>query len=463
MNSAISPQAERHEQRGPSLVRGLGMMDSAMLIVGGIIGSGIFLTAGQIADEVRYPAAFLMVWVAGGAITLLACFAFAELGAMFPEAGGQYVYLREAYGEFPAFLYGWILFAVGQCGAIATLAVGFAEYFGAIWPAGEAHILVGRIAGFTLTRGHLVSIAAIAFLTVVNALGVRRGAALIDVATWAKCAAIAVFVMLGVAIGRGDWSHYSAATSVPMRGSALSAFGVALIAVFWAYDGWVYISWVAGEVKNPQRTLPRAMVISVVAVLVIYFSINAVYLYALPMDALARETSVARAAAIVLFSPGSARWLGALIALSCFGSLCAATMSGARVYYAMAQDGLFFHRMARVHERWRTPAFSLAVQGVWASVLALSGRYDQLFTYSMFAMVASYAATVAAVFVLRRKRPDHPRPYRCTGYPWLPALYLIIVGAWILNGAWQRPTEALASGVLAVLGLPGYLYWRRRH
>jgi APA family basic amino acid/polyamine antiporter len=456
------PAPHRAETPGPSLVRGLGLMDSLALIVGGIIGSGIFLTSGQIADEVRSPAIFFLAWIVGGAISLLACFAFAELGAMYPEAGGQYVFLRESWGDFAGFLYGWMMFTIGGPGTIATLTVGFAEYFGAVVPAVSAHRAITSLAGFTLTRGHLVSIAAIAVLTVVNILGVRRGAVLQNVATWMKFTAVAVFVVLGVAIGRGDWGHFTLPAAPAAPGSALSAFGVALIAVFWTYDGWVYVTWAAGEIKDPQRNLPRAMIGGLLVVAAVYVAVNIVYLYALPMQAMARETTIAQTAATALFSARAARWLALMIAVSCFGAASCAILSSARVYYAMAHDGLFFHGLARVHPRWRTPVLSLVVQAVWASVLALSGRYDQLFTYSIFALVVFYVLTAAGLFVLRRKHPDAPRPYRCTGYPWTAALYVAIGALWACNAAWQRPREAFAGIVILLLGVPGFLYWKRR-
>src|SRR5664279_5243479 len=414
--------------REPSLVRGLSLTDSVMLLAGGIIGSGIFLTAGQIASAVHKPVFFLGVWLAGGLISLLACFAFAEMGAMFPEAGGQYVFLREAYGEFPAFLYGWMIFTVGQSGTIAALAVGFAEYFGAIVPLAAAHKPIATLLGFTLTRGHLVSIGAIILLTTINVLGVKRGSALINVATWAKFAAIGIFVLLGLAIGKGSWSNY--AVNLPLDQPAslshvISGFGVALIAVFWAYDGLVYVTWVSGEIKNPQRVLPRALLLGILLVGVIYVSVNVIYLYALPITQVANETTIAQAAAVTLFSS-----------------------------------------MGRVHPKYRTPAFSLIALSAWSVVLALSGSYDQLYTYVMFMMVLSYVAAVAALFVLRRKRPDVPRPYLCTGYPYLPALYLLMAGAWALNSVVTRPKETLVGIGIVFLGAPFYAFWRwqlKRH
>ena len=462
---ATIPQQSPARPQQPSLLRGLSLLDSVMLLVGGIIGSGIFLTAAPIASAMHKPLFFLGVWLIGGVITLLACFAFAEMGTMFPEAGGQYVFLREAFGEFPAFLYGWMIFTVGQSGTIAALAVGFAEYFGSMLPFAAAHMPVATVLGFTLTRGHIVSICSIVLLTAINVLGVKRGAVLINAATFAKFAAMGIFVLLGLAIGHGHWSNY--AVTIPADqpvsfGHIVSAFGIALIGVFWAFDGWVYITWVAGEIKNPQRVLPRAMVLGVLAVGIVYLMVNVVYLYALPITQVAQEETIAHAAAATLFSARAARWLSALIALSCFGAMSCAILSSARVSFAMARDGAFFHAMGRVHPRYRTPAFSLIALSAWSVVLALSGSFDQLYTYVMFMMVLSYVAAVAGLFVLRRTRPDHPHPYRCTGYPYLPALYVIMAGAWALNSVVTRPKETLIGIAIVFLGAPFYWFWRRQ-
>src|SRR5205807_5670908 len=257
----------------------------------------------------------------------------------------------------------------------------------------------------------------IAVQTLINIYGVRRGAVLQNIATWVKFAAIGAFVILGLLLGKGSWSHYSVPLSSADTPSLVTSIGVALIAVFWAYDGWVYVTWVAGEIKNPQRALPRALIFGITLVGIVYLAINAVYLYALPMATIASDEAVAQTAAVSLFSGGVARWLALMIAVSCFGAMATGIMTGARVYYAMAEDGIFFRAFAHVSPRWRTPVFSLVLQGVWASALALSGGYDALFTYVMFMMVLSYVLTVVALFVLRRKMPDAPRPYRCTGYP----------------------------------------------
>jgi APA family basic amino acid/polyamine antiporter len=244
-------------------------------------------------------------------------------------------------------------------------------------------------------------------------------------------------------------------------GQLLSAFGVGLIAVFWAYDGWVYITWVAGEVKNPRRNVPLAMVIGVLVVGAIYVAMNMTYMYAMPLTEVAKHETIANAAAVVLFSPAAGAWLSAMIAICCFGAMASCVLSGARVYFAMAKDGVFFQSMAKVHPRWRTPAFSLIGQSIWGAILTLSGRYDQLYTYVIYGMVLSYTLTVIGMFILRWRRPDIPRPYRCTGYPVLPAIYVLIGIAWTLNTIITRPTEAFWGTAIVLLGVPGYMYWKR--
>jgi APA family basic amino acid/polyamine antiporter len=273
------------------------------------------------------------------------------------------------------------------------------------------------------------------------------------------------FVVLGFAIGKGRWSNFSShemgLSAGLSSGQLASAMGVALIAVFFAYDGWVYVTWVAGEIKNPRRNVPLAMVLGVLAVGVVYILMNMTYVYAMPLSEVARHETIAHTAAAMLFSPAVAVWLSALVAISCFSAAASCTLSGARVYLAMAQDGVFFKSMAQVHPRWRTPAFSLLGQGIWAAILTLSGRYDQLYEFVMYGMVLSYTLTVVGLFILRRKRPDIPRPYRCTGYPWIPGLYVLIAAAWTLNIIVTRPRQALAGTFIILIGIPGYLYWKR--
>jgi APA family basic amino acid/polyamine antiporter len=443
----------------------LSLLDAILLLVSGVIGSSIFLTAKDIAGPLPHPALFFLVWVFGAVVSLFACFAFAELGTMFPDSGGQYVYLRQAFGDLVAFLYGWMLFAVANGGTIAALAVASATYAGRIFPAvGREHIIFS-VLGISFTRAHFLALVLIAILTGINVIGLRWGALLNSLSTWTKCLAMTAFVVLGFAIGKGRWSNFSShemgLSAGLSSGQLASAMGVALIAVFFAYDGWVYVTWVSGEIKNPRRNVPLAMVLGVLAVGVVYILMNMTYVYAMPLSEVARHETIAHTAAAMLFSPAVAVWLSALVAISCLGAAASCTLSGARVYLAMAQDGVFFKSMAQVHPRWRTPAFSLIGQGIWAAMLTLSGRYDQLYEFVMYGMVLSYTLTVVGLFVLRRSRPDIPRPYRCTGYPWIPGLYVLIAAAWTLNIIVTRPRQALAGTLIILLGIPGYLYWKR--
>ena len=457
--------SDAQSESRPSLVRGLSLLDSVLLLVSGIIGSSIFLTAKDIAGPLPHAALFLLVWLLGAVISLFACAAFAELGSMFPDSGGQYVYLREAYGDLVAFLYGWMLFAVANGGTIAALSVASAAYMGQIVPVISQEHVVFAVAGITFTRAHMVGLLLIVVLTLVNVFGLRWGALLQNVSTWTKFTAMAAFVVLGFAIGKGHWTNFSGhgvgLTMGLSPGQFISALGVGLIAVFWAYDGWVYITWVAGEVKDPRRNVPLAMVLGVLAVGVIYMAMNMTYVYAMPLSEIAKHETIAHAAAAALFSPHAAVWLSAMIAISCFSAAATCTLSGARVCLAMAQDGVFFRRMAHIHPKWRTPAFGLVGQGLWAALLTLSGRYDQLYTYVIYGMVLSYTLTVIGLFILRWKRPDAPRPYRCTGYPWLPGIYVLIGAAWTLNTIITRPTEAFWGTAIVLIGVPGYLYWKR--
>jgi basic amino acid/polyamine antiporter, APA family len=463
--STDSPSDSGSADHKPTLVRGLGLLDSVLLLVSGVIGSSIFLTAKDIAGPLPHPVLFLLVWVLGALISLCACFAFAELGSMFPDSGGQYIYLREAYGDLIAFLYGWMLFAVANGGTIAALSVASASYIGQVVPFVSQQHVIFTVAGIVFTRAHLFGLLLIAVLTYVNVVGLRWGALLQNVSTATKFTAMAAFVILGFAIGKGSWSHFKPEGVSLTMGlgpmQLVSALGVGLIAVFWAYDGWVYITWVSGEVKNPRRNVPLAMLLGVLAIAVIYIAMNLTYIYALPLKQIAAYETIAHASAAALFSPRAAAWLSLMIAVSCFSAAATCTLSGARVYLAMAQDGVFFKRMAVIHPKWRTPVFSLIGQGLWAAALTLSGRYDQLYTYVIYGMVLSYTLTVIGMFLLRWKRPDIPRPYRCTGYPWLPAIYVVIGTAWTLNTIITRPTEAFWGTFIVLVGVPWYLYWKR--
>src|SRR5579885_2021604 len=324
--SATSETSRDARDPAPGLVRGLSLLDSVLLLAGGIIGSSLFLTAKDIAGPVPHPGWLCRGGVLGALISMCAAFAFAELGSMFPDSGGQYVYLREAFGDLVAFLYGWMLFAVANGGTIAALSVASAAYLSAIFPAISQQHVIFSLPGLTFTRVHVVALLLNGLVTWINVVGLRRGAVLQNIATWAKFAAMGAFVVLGCALGHGSWSNFTASAGsggISMGrtpAQLLSSVGVGLIAVFWAYDGWVYITWVAGEVKAPQKTIPRALMLGIIIVAMLYISMNVVYVYAMPYPQIRNYETIAHASAVRLFSPNAAVWLSLAIAISCFGA-----------------------------------------------------------------------------------------------------------------------------------------------
>jgi basic amino acid/polyamine antiporter, APA family len=451
---------------GAKLVRQLTLFDSVMVVISGTIGASIFITPADVLRVVPDPRFALMLWVIAGGVTLMAGLACAELGGMFPEAGGQYVFIREAYGKFAAFLYGWILFTAGNSGALAAVAIATALFFGRAFPVFSTdHVIAAcNFAGvhWELNRGSLVAIFGVIVLTAVNLRSVKMAALLQNVTALAYLAAVVAIVALGFIFGHGSWSHF---TSAPPHGIApisLKGAGIAMIALLWSYDGWEYLSWVAGEVKNPSRNLPLALFLGIMLIVITYLLANAIFLYALPPQSLAAQTALTDVAMTALFSQHAGRWVSLFIALISFGAGSVVVLGGARIYFSMARDGVFFKGMTRVHPRWKTPVTSLLAQCVWVILLILSGRYEQLYTCFVFMMTLTYVVTVGAVFVLRRTQPDRPRPYRCTGYPWLPIIYMVVGCGFMLSTLFSRPLESLAGLGLALLGVPLYLHWRRQ-
>ena len=454
------------QEASGELVRGLSLLDSTFLVIGITVGSGIFLTTGIMAESLPDPMLLLAAWLVGGLLTMAGALTYAELGAAMPQAGGQYVYLREAYGPLPAFLFGWIIFLVYQPGSIATVATGFAVYLGYLLPALaiDNELVSGSLAGvnLSLSAGQFVAVATIIGLTVMNVLGLRLGALIQNVSTVLKVAAIAIFVALGLWAGIGSTGEFPA----PVRGgdssSLLSGFLIALIAVLWSYDGFSNLNFSAGEIKDPARTLPRALVLGTAAITVTYLLVNVVYVLALPITEMQGVLTVAERAASALLGPNAAVFIAAAIVISTFGSTNGSILAGARVYFAMAKDRLFFPSVARVHPRYRTPHVSLWLQCSWACVLALSATFEQLLYYATFAVILMYAAAAASVFTLRRTQPDLPRPYRVWGYPVVPAIFLISLVAIAITTLIEQPIEAFSGLAALGLGVPVYFVWSRK-
>ena len=443
------------------LVRALGAWDGALITIGAVIGTGIFLTTSDMARVLPHPGLILLVWLLGGLLALAGALTYAELGVLFPRAGGIYDFLKEAYGPLWGFLYGWASFFVIMSGGIAALSVGFGEYLGSFFPfLSTSHVLVSAPIGpwrWTLNGGQLAGLGAILVLTVVNQLGVKEGAWVQNGLTLLKLGGIAVFLV--AALG---WPSPLPVASGVVPPHALTGFGVAMIAALWTYDGWYGLTFSAGEMKDPGRNLPLGLIIGTAAVGALYLLVNVVYLRTLSLPEMASHPRVAEAVAAALMGPMGARLLSAVVVISTFGCVSSTILYSSRIYQPMAVDGVFFRSLAVIHPRYRTPVRSLWAQSAWAMVLTASGTYEQLFTYVVFAALLFHVATGAAVFVLRRSRPDAPRPYRVWGYPVVPTLFILSSLLLVQNTLFEKPRESVLGLFLVALGVPSYLYWRRR-
>jgi APA family basic amino acid/polyamine antiporter len=455
----------------PPLMRRLGTFSATTLIVGSMIGSGIFIAPSIMAGYVATPGLWLGLWLVGGALTLLGALSYAELCAMMPHAGGQYVFLREAFGKLAAFLYGWTLFLVIQTGFNAAVAIAFAKYLGGVGlRVGETDVVLA-VGGFTVSRAQIVAVGVIALLTWVNARGVREGALVQNVFTVLKVGAIALLVVVGFGSGKGSTAHFSPLAGAALGAKAqalqlgvLAAAGVAMSKALFAYDAWNTVTFAAEEVRDPQRSLPRALLYGTVATTLAYVGACAVYLYVLPIEGMAAvpENRVAAEVAHVLLGGAGVTLVSIAILVSTFGCVNGLILGGARVLYAMSRDGLFFRAAGRVHPQRQTPSGALVLQGVWSAVLALSGSYDRLLTYVTFASLAFNALTVVGLLVLRRTRPGAERPYRTWGYPVTPVVYLVGAIFFVVYIFLGDPLDALLGVGIVALGVPAYLVFKRR-
>jgi APA family basic amino acid/polyamine antiporter len=446
----------------PSLDRAIGLPSATLLVIGGIVGSGIFLTTGIMAAALPSPSLLLLAWLAGGLFALAGALTYAELGAMFPRAGGVYIYLHEAFGALPAFLYGWTMLLVALCGGCAAVAVGFADYLSHFFPAlGVDHLLFALPLGgvvWKVSAGQLSAVASLVFLGAVNYVGVRSGSGANAVLTAAKILGLAFLPIVALVAG----NVHPAWTPVVPAGvaSPAVAFGVAMIAVLWANDGYYFLTYAAGEVRDPARNLPRALILGLLGVIAIYLAVNLAYVVALPMAELAGTSRVAERAATAMIGPSGATIVALTVVVSTFGCNAAAILASSRLLYAMAADGLFFRSAGAIHPRFHSPHVAIVLVTVWSSLLALSGTYEQLFTYVVFTSVLFSLFGGLALFQLRRTRPGALRPYRVWGYPLVPALFMLGSVFVIYNTLRQRPFESFAGLGLLALGLPVYAYWR---
>jgi basic amino acid/polyamine antiporter, APA family len=495
-SSAVSTDATPHD--GTGFVKAMTLTDATMLVAGSMIGSGIFIVSASMARGLPSPLWMILAWVLSGVMTLLGALAYGELAAMYPKAGGQYVFLRESMGPLMGFLYGWTFFVVIETGTIAAVAVAFGRFLGVLLPAigperfswfPQADICVAAL-GCTdpanaiqlgLTPQRLIGLLSVAFLTWVNLQGVRDGKLVQTTLTVVKTGALALLIILGLTVGRNatalgaNFSPGSFVGQWSLTSTLVIAFGAAMVGSLFSSDAWNSVTFAAAEVKNASRNLPLALVLGTGLVSLLYILANFAYLNVLPYhgvaegaNAMARgiqhatEDRVGTAVAETIFGPSGAVLMASAILVSTFGCNNGLILSGARVLYAMARDGLFFRRAGTLNSN-NVPAFALIVQSIWTAILCLTGTYGQLLNYVIFAALLFYAFTTAGLFILRRTRADMPRPYRAVGYPILPALYIVLCCAvmLLLLLSPTTRTESISGLVLVLIGIPVFYLWRR--
>ncbi len=489
--------ADSHDARTSSeFVRALTLTDATMLVAGSMIGSGIFIVSSDIARTLNSPLWLLITWIATGVITVLGALAYGELAAMYPKAGGQYVFLRESMGPLMGFLYGWTLFLVIQTGTIAAVGVAFGRFLGVLVPS----IGADRFAWFPqadvclsimgcdspakafqlgLSPQRLIALISVWVLTAVNLRGVKEGKALQTSLTVIKTAALALLVVVGLTIGRNAdaiAANFGAnlAGSPPVGSTLILAFGAAMVGSLFSSDAWNNVTFAAAEVHNPQKNLPLALLLGTGLVSALYIMANVSYLNALPMAGdpngvtsvargiqYATQDRVGTALMESVFGPNGTTLMAIAILISTFGCNNGLILAGARVYWAMARDGLFFQRAGSLNARG-VPAFALIVQSIWISLLCLTGTYGQLLDYVIFAALVFYCLTTIGLFILRRTRPTAERPYKAVGYPVLPGLYVLLAGglAIVLLIADKTRAQAVAGLAIVLLGIPVYFLWR---
>ena len=456
------------EKPAANFVKGLGLTSATTLVMGSMIGSGIFIVSSDVARQVKSPGLLILCWLIGAALTIIAALSYGELAAAMPHAGGQYVYLREAFGRLWGFLYGWTLFAVIQTGTIAAVAVAFAKYAGVFLPSVSAGNYLLGSGKLGLTTQQLLAIVILLFLTFVNTRGIRTGALVQNIFTFAKVASLLGLVGLGFLLGRNPQAiavnFHDFWRNADWSWATVALVGSAMVGPLFSSDAWNNVTFTAGEVRNPKRNLPLSLGMGVGTVSVLYIACNFIYLsvLTLPQIQTAPEDRVATAVVSVMFGSVATKLMAIAIMISTFGCCNGMIMSGARVYFTMAQDDLFFRRAGMLDTVHRTPVFALAIQCVWTILLTLSGQYNDLLDYVIFAVLLFYILTIGGLFRLRRTRPDLERPYRAVGYPVLPALYMLVAGVIEVLLLMNKPAFTVRGLILVLLGVPVYFLWRGR-
>jgi APA family basic amino acid/polyamine antiporter len=453
---------------GNQLVQGLKLFDATTIIMGSMIGSGIFIVSAQMARELQSPGLVLLAWGITALMTILGALSYGELAAAMPRAGGQYVFLREAFGPLFAFLYGWTMFLVIQTGTIAAVSVAFAKFLGVFAPGISASLAVVPLPfGHSISSLQLTAIAVIAVLTAVNCRGLREGAIVQNIFTVAKIGGLLTLVLIGFFLPADPEAvsvNFGKLFPDTISLAVLSILGGSLVGSLFSSDAWNSVTFTGSEVVNPKRNLPLSLLLGTVIVSAIYLAANVVYLRVLPLAAIASapEDRVGTLAAQHLIGSGGLTFINLCILISTFGCTNGLILAGARVYYAMARDGLFFARVAEVSPTRHTPAFSLIIQGIWAALLTLSGTYSDLLDYVIFAQLLFYVFTVSSIFVLRRKRPELERPYKTVGYPVLPGLYVFLAALVALDLLWVKPRFTWPGLIIVLTGVPVFFLWHRR-
>jgi len=440
------------------LIRAIGLPGATSLVIGNVIGSAVFLTTGIIVDRMPSVSLLLIAWVTGGLLAFCGGLTLAEMSAMYPHSGGWYIYLNEAYGPVWGFLFGWAGMLVMMTGSVAAVAVGFAEYFSYFFPSlSTSHTIVsfpvpwGR---YSISAGQMIAAGSIALLGALNYVGVRIGNAVQSIFTALKIAALAAIPMLALALWRVAPAFHPIASNVPRP---LSSFGIAMIAVMWAYSGWDYLCFASGEIKNPSRNLPRALIFGIGALVTLYLAVNLGYVYSMHLEEMRGVVRIAERSVTAMVGAVGASLVAGAVMISTFGCNASSIIPISRVCYAMSADGLFVRAAAAVHPKFRTPHIAIALTCGWSALLALSGTYEQLYTYVVFTALIFNVAGGLAVFRLRHVRPDRPRPYRVWGYPVIPAIFVLATGFLLVNTLIERPVESIIGILLLLLGIPIYL------
>ena len=429
----------------------LGLFSIVAIVIGTMIGSGIFINPPKVAQDVKTPELIMAVWLIGGLLSFFGALSLAELGATFPEAGGIYIYLREAYGTLIAFLFGWTLFLVVEAGTLATLAVGFSTKYLPYFV---------KLSGL---QGKVVAASLILILAVVNYMGVRKGAAVMNFLTSLKFLALIGMCVVVFIFAKGSTGNFlSSASDVKSGGGVLGSFGVALVAALWAYKGWETSTYSAGETKNPAKNLPLGLFIGSAAVIFLYILANLAYLYVFPASVMAQSNRIAADVMEAAIGPVGASIIALIILSSITGTCNGHLMTSPRAFYAMAKDGLFFKSVAKIHPKYLTPHVAILVLAFWGVLLSLSGTFEQLFTYVIFGYWIFMGLTVAGVIILRKKRPELPRPYKTWGYPVTPILFILSAVFLTANSLILTFWNSFAGlGVIAI-GIPVYFFWKTR-